>query len=167
MRWVLAEFSNSIMIADIMKELSQDFLNLSSIYPTGSGRRKPCKNVWTSMSVAFRGSTLSQLHTLSFQLLFQKFYLNGFTDVYIVKWNLTKETCSTVSASFRCQFLYFMWIVCPKTSALWRFWWNSLIGSLSSLFLVVKVNLVWLTVLYIAELKPESLKIVLELYFSE
>lgn len=42
------------------------------------------------MSVAFRGSTLSQLHTLSFQLLFQNFYLNGFTDVYVVKWNLAQ-----------------------------------------------------------------------------
>lgn len=100
MRWVLAEFSNSIITAGIMKELSRDFLKPFLYIPSrvlgGENPARMCEPqcLWHS-----RALYLTIAHTLLSAIISK--FLCKFTDIYVVKWNLAQGNMLNCFASFQ------------------------------------------------------------------
>lgn len=120
-RWIILSFRGerwdgswqSLAIASSLQVSWRSFLgifsNLSSIYPAGSWEEKILQECVNPNVCGIQGLYISQLHTLSFQLLFQNFYVN--LQIYMLLSGIwPRETCSTVSPPFRCPFLSLFYV---------------------------------------------------------
>lgn len=102
------------------RKLSQGFLQPFLHVRREDLGGKFCENVWNPYVCRLQGLCMFTIAT--FSAIVSKFLFKLIYRFICFKWNLSQvNISSSVPASFMCPFLYFTWLVCPTTSAVWRF----------------------------------------------